>query len=392
MRILMCASEAPLPPENGFRLQLRALATALAGRHEVTVLAARWPDQYGAVPPGVELVELAAVPAAGVGRVAGWVRAAARREPIEALRLTGPMAAAIRALLSKRVFDVAHVSPGHLAGVAPALGGLPAILVPLDAWTLNVRAQHATARGPRRHAIRVHDRLVRHFVSQAYRPYARIVLVSEEDARETCRLDPWLCTAVVPNGVDAERFHPGAAGREPDRLVFTGALHAPANVHAAEWLAHRVLPRVRAARPDARLALVGRAPTSAIRGLGGIAGVDVVGEVADVRPWLWCAQAFACPMRTGTGMKNKLLEALACACPTVASSLACRGLEVRDDEELLVADEETEFAAALVRLLTHPELGERLGLAGREHVLARHKWGAVARAYERLYAEAVDSG
>src|SRR4051812_26140663 len=106
MRILVCATEAPLPPLNGMRLQGHELVRGLARDHEVCVLAYRWPDQAGAVPDGVELLALAPPRGGAVPRALGWARALARRQPLEASKLADPMAARVTELRASREFDV----------------------------------------------------------------------------------------------------------------------------------------------------------------------------------------------------------------------------------------------------------------------------------------------
>jgi glycosyltransferase involved in cell wall biosynthesis len=137
-------------------------------------------------------------------------------------------------------------------------------------------------------------------------------------------------------------------------VLFTGALEAPANEQAALRLVRRILPRLRARLPDAGVDLVGRAPGPAVRALAAEPGVRVVADVPDLRPWLWAAPVYACPMVSGTGIKNKLLEAMAAGAPAVASPLACQGLAVRDGEQLRVAGDDDAFAAALAELLEAP--------------------------------------
>jgi glycosyltransferase involved in cell wall biosynthesis len=90
-------------------------------------------------------------------------------------------------------------------------------------------------------------------------------------------------------------------------------------------------------------------------------------------------------MVSGTGIKNKLLEALACGAPCVATSLACQGVDVAADEHLLVADSDERFAESVVALLEDSRLRARLGAAGRALAVERHSWGGAARGYERVY-------
>jgi glycosyltransferase involved in cell wall biosynthesis len=94
-------------------------------------------------------------------------------------------------------------------------------------------------------------------------------------------------------------------------------------------------------------------------------------------------------MVTGTGIKNKLLEALACGRPAVATTLACQGMEVRSGRELLVADDNHAFAAEVLRLLSDAPLRSRLAEGARAYILKQHNWDAVATAYESVYFEAI---
>jgi polysaccharide biosynthesis protein PslH len=388
MRILICASEAPLPPLNGSRLVLRALARELAGRHELCVVAFRWPDQREELPPGIELHALDPPLPGLVGRTRDRMLSVLRDEPVDAVHLSAPMRRAVERLRAQRPFDIAHVALGCLAGVAPALADLPAIAAPLDAWTLTAAAAAAHAHGARRAWLRVQQGIVSRYVSRAYRPFARVVLVTPHDARETLRLDPTLHTAVIGNGVDTQYFQPAQDARRDRRcLLFTGTLSFPPNAEAARFLATDVLRRLRRALPDARLIIAGRRPLADVRGLAHEPGVSVSPDVPDLRPYLNAAGVFACAMRTGTGIKNKLLEAMACATPVVATSLACQGLAVRDGVELLIADDAAAFAEAVQRVLTDEALAARLGAAARDHVVAHHSWSDIAARYEALYRE-----
>jgi len=304
--------------------------------------------------------------------------------------MTAPIATALASLLCEREFDVAHISPGALAGLAPTLEPLPSVLAALDAWHLNSDAQARMASPLRRPFYQLEARNVRRYISRAFRPFRRVVMVSDEDARALLELDPTLAVDVVPNGVDTQYLAPSPAV-EPEEglIVFTGAMQWAPNAEAARFLATEVLPLLRSRRRRVRLAIVGRNPGPEIRGLAAIEEVEVTGEVPDIRHWLWRAQAFVCPMISGTGIKNKLLEALACGTPCVATPLSCQGIRVSPGRDLLVADSATDLAAAVSRLLDDEDLRSELGRHGREAVVAGHGWDSVAYAYEKIYELAV---
>jgi glycosyltransferase involved in cell wall biosynthesis len=374
MRILVCASESPRAPLNGSRLLAWQLCSRLARDHEVTVVALRHPDQEGPPPDGVRLYELPMTPLSGLRAWLQRLRAVALREPVEARRLAAPFLSFLPELPDR--FDVAHVMLGSLAGLASALD-VPAVIAPLDAWHLNVEAEAESApRWVERVWRRAQVHAVRRFQAYAYRPFARVILVAEEDAHEVRALDPSLATVTIPIGVDSAAFAPD--GRPRSGILFTGVLDTPANDQAAVRLAERIMPLVRRSVPEATLSLVGRSPSPRVRNLD----ATVVPDVPDLREYLWAAGVYACPMTSGTGMKNKLLEAMAAGAPAVATSLACQGMRVRDGVELRIADDDEAFAAALIATLRAPgELGDK----GRQYVIDHHDWDAVAKAYAAVY-------
>jgi glycosyltransferase involved in cell wall biosynthesis len=389
MRILMCAAAAPLPPLNGTRLVVWNLCRELSKKHELTLLAFRWPDQYGEAPDGLTYRELPVQRRSLPVRTGDRVISLIRQKPVEVDRLGGRMRLEIARLRATRSFDVAHVIGGTLADVAGALKGLPAIIAPLDAWGINTAADVANARGLRRAWLRMQERIVQRYTAHAYRPFATTVLVSDADAASVALTDPAISTSVITIGVDCDRFTPRDDIMRDRRLIlFTGTLWFPPNVMAAKFLAGEVLLLVRRKIPDARLVIAGRDPGEDVLALGRQPNVSVFADVPDLRPLLAEAGVFACGMTHGTGTKIKLLEAMASGAPAVSTTLGSRGLAVNDGRELLIADGPDAFAAAVVRLLDAPAFAEHLGREGRRYVVAQHTWAAVATRYEALYESA----
>ena len=383
MRILICAVEAPLPPINGLRLQVSKLAEHLRRDHEVHVVALRAPDQSAQEPD-------AAITIVEGPQASGRVRSLLSRRPPRVDDLAAAIAPGVADAVADFRPDVLHVTSGRLAALRAHSKPLPAVLAALDAWHLNVAAERRVARSPaRRLQLLIQERLVRAFEAREYPQYERVVVVSEEDAAALKEVSPSLQPMVIPNGVDVEHYST-RVGRDldGDRILFTGVMSYAPNVAAAELLAGEILPRVRQEWASARVALVGRAPAERIRSLARPGLVEVTGEVDDMRAWLQTSRVYCCPMVSGTGIKNKLLEAMASGIPVVATPLATQGLRVHHERELLIGETPDELASALVRLGRDEQLRDRLAASARDYVEADHSWTSVARAYARVYAEA----
>jgi polysaccharide biosynthesis protein PslH len=216
----------------------------------------------------------------------------------------------------------------------------------------------------------------------------RVLTVSEEDRRALRTELPGLEAAVVPNGVDLERFSPAGEPKGAS-AVFVGKMDYRPNVDAVRWFCAEVLPRVRAAVPGFVFTVVGSRPVSAVRELGRLPGVRVTGRVAETRPYVRDAAIAVVPLRAGSGTRLKILEALAMGRPVVSTTLGCEGLDTVDGAHLAVADSPEGFAERVVRLLRHDGERARLGRHGRQLVAERYGWTASVARLEATYEELV---
>ena len=389
MRILICASEAPLPPVNGFRVMLKALVREVRREHEVRMLAFRSPGQEAPATGEDDMQLLPRPKGLDPTAILQMARAAAHGRPLRADRLGAPMVEPFLSQLSAFKPEVVHVTSGRLAGLGRVLAGRPAVLGALDAMHLNVEARALVATGLRKRLLRTEVRRVRNFEASEYRRFSHLVVVTEADRSALLEVDSSLNVTVIPNGVDVEFFAPDAEARvDTQRIVFTGVMSYAPNVLAAEFLAREIFPRVCTAWPEARLAIVGRSPTPRVRALADLPGVEVTGEVPDIRPWLRESRVYACPMTSGTGIKNKLLEAMACGLPCVVTPLALQGLDVAAGKQVLVGRNAEEIAREIDRVLRDDDLAARLGSKSREYVCSEHDWSAVARSYVKVWEAA----
>ena len=193
---------------------------------------------------------------------------------------------------------------------------------------------------------------------------------------------------VLPNGVDLEYFTPGNGMRQAGTVVFSGKMSYHANATAALYLANQVMPLVWAQRPDARLVIAGSRPTPSVRQLGVNHGgrIEVTGYVPELRTPLQQASVAVAPLLYGAGIQNKVLEAMACGTPVVASPLAVSALShLQAGMDGLVADTSQAYAEQILRLLSDDALRERMGTAGRRYVETHHHWDAIAAQLEIIY-------
>jgi glycosyltransferase involved in cell wall biosynthesis len=188
--------------------------------------------------------------------------------------------------------------------------------------------------------------------------------------------------------IDASYWEPQTDDAiEPNLTVFTGLMSHPPNVDAAVFMAREVLPRIRAEVPGAKFCIVGRHPHPDVLALASLPGVQVTGEVPDVRPWLARAAVVVVPLRFGSGSRQKILEAWAMQKCVVSTTIGAEGLDFADGVNLSLADGAEALAERVVRGLRDPGWRESLCRAGRRVVIERHDPQAIAEDFAQHIAQ-----
>jgi glycosyltransferase involved in cell wall biosynthesis len=175
---------------------------------------------------------------------------------------------------------------------------------------------------------------------------------------------------------------------QPGLILFTGTFTHLPNRDAAIWLAGEILPEVRRRFPAARLRLVGSAPPPEVRALAG-PEVEVVADVPSMDPHLAAAAIVLAPVRSGGGMRVKVLEAMAMGKAVVTTPLGAEGFDVFEQEPpLAIATDAVEIGDAVAVLLDNASERRALGERAREFALAHHSTEAWVKRLERIYEEA----
>jgi glycosyltransferase involved in cell wall biosynthesis len=194
---------------------------------------------------------------------------------------------------------------------------------------------------------------------------------------------------VVPNGVDLTYFQPGAVERQAADIVFSGRMSYHANVSAAVFFARQVMPLIWERLPQATFTIAGYDPVPEVRLLANNPRIIVTGTVDDVRPYIQSATVAVAPMPYGTGIQNKILEAMACRTAVVTSPQPLAALQAVAGEDVLVASSAAEFAQQTLSLLEDADLRQRIAAAGRRYVEQRHNWSSIVDQLESIYRDAI---
>jgi glycosyltransferase involved in cell wall biosynthesis len=242
--------------------------------------------------------------------------------------------------------------------------------VSLLIWRSAERAESLLERG----LLRIESRVIAGWERGLRNHFGLVITNSDVDRDEIRRLDSRSNVITIPNGVDTAYFSPGSEARARARLVFTGVMGYGPNDDAARFFSQEVLPHIREHEPESEFWVVGHEPRDSLLALDGKGGVRVTGSVPDVRPYVREATAFVCPLRYGTGMKNKILAAMAMRRPVVATSISLDGIYAVPEEHVLVGDSPEELARQSLRLIRDDKLVERLCDSAQAWVEENFSW------------------
>jgi sugar transferase (PEP-CTERM/EpsH1 system associated) len=388
VQLLYLTPRFPHPAAKGDQLAAFHRLVQIGQRHEISLVSfyeeeseLAHADQLRGICESVETVPLP--PWRGVASVA--LHAPFSSEPLQILYYrSAAFAGVVGTLAKRRKFDIVH---GFMLRMAPYMQQVeaPRVLDALDSMELRMRRNVEIERPPRRWLYREELRRVAGSERAVARSVDAVLVASEHDKAFFGTEN----VEVVPNGVDGDAFAPDVATRRPGAIVFSGTMSYPPNVRAARWFADECFPLVLEAVPSATFVIAGAAPARELREMER-PGIVVTGYVRSMPQTLNSATVAVAPMRSGAGIQNKILEAMACGLPLVTTTIGLGGIAAVPGRDLLVADSAREFADAVVSVLRNPERAGELGENARKRVLEDYSWERAAAAVERVYVRLRD--
>jgi glycosyltransferase involved in cell wall biosynthesis len=398
VRILWVKANKLLPMESGGSIRSFHIVRHLAARHELTFL-----SYYAGAPDPAYRAELercfpgaVALPTgkwepAGAARSLDYVLHLPRAAPYAVSRFaSAEVRGKIAGWFRDRSFDVAVCDflqsainfPLAHDGTKSAELAIPSILfqhnVETEIWRRHVLTEPSKYK---KLIYGIEFSKMLSYERRAVQQFQHVIAVSANDER---LMSAWVDASritVVPTGVDLERYRPERPAGEPQPLVmFVGAMDWEPNVGAVEYFCRDVWPRVAGEIPDARFRIVGRNPLWRVRALASDS-VEVTGRVPSVQEHLREAAVVVVPLRVGGGTRLKIYEAMAAGKAVVSTTVGAEGLDVHHGRDILLADDATTFADAVVMLLRDRGVRSSYEQAAARQA-AQFDWPQVAAKFE----------
>ncbi len=393
MKILFLSPTVPYPLTDGGRIRVFNLLKQIAAKSDVTllVLETQSSDAEGVAQLqqlGIQVHLVPNTPTLPRVSLGTLLKAFLRRQPITVVRYDLlAYRQKFRELIATETFNLVHYEMFHTAqfhietrlpGVLSQQNVDSAIWRRLCGETVN--PFYKFAYWTQQLAFQRYERVLSP-------KFDAVTCTSDIDAavfQQHCAKD---IIEIIPNGVDITHYQPDFASEVPAHLIYIGSMDWYPNEDAVGFFADEVLPRVQESVPDVRFSIVGGNPSTRVQKLAERKGVVVTGRVPEIKPYFAEATVFVVPLRIGSGTRLKILEALAMGKAIVSTSVGAEGLDLKDSEEIFIADEPTVFADAVTRLLTDAPLRRRVGENGRARVEQDYDWRSIGEKLHLLYTK-----
>lgn len=391
MKILFLTHTFPYPPHDGMRSTCYQLIKHISQHHETHLLSLiESEDEKKYLPEIARWCKKIDVVQHSIPR-SPWQRLKnilIDSNPFCVVQFYSPhVKSQLEEILRKEKFNLVHFLSVNSSGYLPIVEKIPTLFFPHDSVSMQFfRNVHHENNLLHKIYMFAQWRKMKRFEQTMIPRFSHTVVVSEIDKRWILDICPNASVSVIPGGVDCDYFKP-----QPDKedkfpsVLFRGVMNFPPNRDAALFFHSKVLPLILQEVPTLCYYIVGGQPTPEVQNLSDKNHTTVTGFVEDIRPYMAKAVVHICPMQSGSGMKNKILEAWAMEKAVVATSLACDGIYVENEKNVLIADNPKDFAQAVIRLIKDPNLRKNLGKNGREMAIKNYSWQYVRSLFETVY-------
>jgi glycosyltransferase involved in cell wall biosynthesis len=406
MKSLYFAPHEFWPINSGARVRDYQLARQLASRSLVTFVEMRHAGEQQQIPPDdPDLISVVTVDKSRTYTPSKILRGLAGPTPITLLNCWSLQAAfQLADVLRSDQFDTVQIEGVLLMEYLPIVWealGSPAIIVDWHNIESEIMWRYAKTNGnwAKKIVAKRTARLIERAEDRLLHTCATHTVSSERERQKLLARCPGANVQVIPNGVDTsfytskkidEAYQRSGQGTPNQTILFVGSMDYHANIDAVTWFSRAAWPEIARNYPDIHFMIVGRDPVPEVRALDSDR-IHVTGTVDDVRPFYASAVAAIVPIRSGSGTRLKILEAMAAGVPVVSTRLGVEGIEAEDDVHLLLGDSGPEIAAAVHRIASSAETRCRLSHSARALVCRTYDWRAIGKRLYEIHAALVES-
>jgi polysaccharide biosynthesis protein PslH len=392
LQILWVKAGKLLPVDTGGKIRSYNILRHLAREHSVTLLSyyagqkdSAYEGEIKSELPGTKTICTAGLDGSAFAQSLDYLRLMFRAAPFAVSKFTHPeVQQTVGNWIAERKFNVAVCDFLSASLNFPHALATPTILfqhnVESALWERMARTE---ANPAKQMAYKLEASKMTRYEGATLRRFHHIIAVSDHDRQQMLQMAPSCQITVVPTGVDTRKFTVAPhASADPAKIVFLGSMDWEPNIDCVAYFCRDIFPRIRAHFPSAIFQIVGRNPHPSVKQLAS-SSVEVTGTVPSVGEYLRAATLVVVPLRIGGGTRLKVFEAMATGKAVVSTSIGAEGLAVQNGRDLILADDASAFAEAILLLLRDADMRRRFETAAAQ-LAARYDWSNITQQFSAI--------
>lgn len=293
----------------------------------------------------------------------------------------------IRFIIEKYNIDLVHCDMLHLGVYYNEIRSLPKVITNHNVESLRAYRWFKVEKNPLFKFYLYLQYIKLYYLEKKICPkFDKCAVVSNYDKEVLLRMCGKDNFIIIPNGVDSEYFEPNNGKIVAKSLIWTGGMNGPYNRDAVDYFLEEIFPLIQLKIPEVQVYFVGKSPTAnLVEKARRDPNIKIEGYVEDVRPFVDKAAVFFAPIRSGSGTKIKILNALSQAKPVVTTSVGAEGIDITENENIMIADDPHQFAEKTVYLLENPDFAKKMGQKGRKLIEEKYDWNIIEKQMNEVY-------
>ena len=387
MNILYLSLRFPYPPHSGDKIRTYNVLRHLSRRHSISFVS------FIQSPEEIKYIEkiqnfcnnVSTVRFNKIQAYSNCILNSLSGEPFQVAYWHSPkMQKTIDRLVDKNGFNLVHVQFFRMAQYIVKYNDKPKILDSGDSFWLNLSRRSKLDRSLAWPLLKLEASKVKVYETQIAKKFDHVTMVSPLDMQCLLSNDSDLNISVVPMGVDIDYYQPRSYNYETN-LLFTGTIRYFPNKDAVLYFYSQIFPLIKKTIPNVKFYVVGNYPPKNILRLASNGDIIVTGHVEDVRPYFDKSAVFVCPLRSGSGMQAKILEAMAMGVPVVTTSIGATALEAVDGKDIIVADDPKSFSEKVIELIKDRDFRNYIAKNARKLTEEKYEWSAIVQRFDEIY-------